>query len=149
MTAQSGGGHTTVPQQAAAAWPWVACLAAACTQGQGTPCPWLAASPGLARSTAPLPLAQPWCACCAWLAGECWAQALRLRPVLLPGCCGGPAGGHYRAPHQAPHWLATLLAPGWAHQAGFHLPCWGPPACGSCGTECVQLHLTGLLAIHC
>ncbi|GFH12534.1 tiny macrocysts protein C [Haematococcus lacustris] len=39
---------------AAAAGPWVACLAAACSPGQGTPCPWLAASPALASSTAPV-----------------------------------------------------------------------------------------------
>ncbi|GFH12592.1 hypothetical protein HaLaN_08305 [Haematococcus lacustris] len=131
MTAQQRGAHTTVPQQAAAAGPWMPCLAAACSPGQGTPCPWLAASPALATSTAPaaatcsphgaacsalhcspcpatcltavlawlwqpcprpclcpqwagcaqLP-AQPWCACCAWLAREprtgwsrCWLQA--------------------------------------------------------------------------
>ncbi|GFH06671.1 hypothetical protein HaLaN_01340 [Haematococcus lacustris] len=30
---------------------------------------------------------------------------------------------------QAPHWLVTLLAPGWAHQAVFHLPYWGLPVC--------------------
>ncbi|GFH12843.1 hypothetical protein HaLaN_08605 [Haematococcus lacustris] len=53
MTAQPGG-HTTVPQQAAAPGPLVACLAAACTPGLGTPCPWLAASPALASSTAPV-----------------------------------------------------------------------------------------------
>ncbi|GFH22642.1 hypothetical protein HaLaN_20137 [Haematococcus lacustris] len=48
------GAHTTVPQQAAAAAePGVACLAAACSPGQGTPCPWLAASLALASSTAP------------------------------------------------------------------------------------------------
>ncbi|KAJ9512364.1 hypothetical protein QJQ45_012852 [Haematococcus lacustris] len=29
----------------------------------------------------------------------------------------GLAGGHCRAPHQAPHSLVTLLAPGWAQQA--------------------------------
>ncbi|GFH07796.1 hypothetical protein HaLaN_02652 [Haematococcus lacustris] len=120
--------------RAAAAGPWVACVAAACSLGLGTPCPWLAALPALASSTAPagatcspqcaaysvqhcspcpatclavvpawlwqhwscpcsaqLP-AQPWCACCAWLAGECWAQALRLLAVRLPGCCVGPVG---------------------------------------------------------
>ncbi|GFH18352.1 ATPase_AAA_core domain-containing protein, partial [Haematococcus lacustris] len=38
--------------------------------------------------------AQPWCACCAWLAGECWAQALRLLAVWLPGCCVGPVGAY-------------------------------------------------------
>ncbi|GFH14656.1 hypothetical protein HaLaN_10754 [Haematococcus lacustris] len=140
MTAREGG-HTTVPQQAAAApGPWVACLAYACSLGQGTLCPWLVELPGLASSTAPvgatcspqcaacsalhcspcpatclavvlalpwqpcpcpwwagwaqLP-AQPWCACCAccaWLEGECWALALRLLPVWLPGCCVGPVG---------------------------------------------------------
>ncbi|GFH28323.1 hypothetical protein HaLaN_26797, partial [Haematococcus lacustris] len=36
------GAHTTVPQQTADAGPWVACLAPACSPGQGTPCPWLA-----------------------------------------------------------------------------------------------------------
>ncbi|GFH09704.1 hypothetical protein HaLaN_04895 [Haematococcus lacustris] len=103
MTAQQRGAHTTVPQQAAAAaGPWEAYLAAACSPGQGTPCPWLAALPGLADSTAPagatcspqcaqLP-AQPWCACCAWLAGGYWALALRLLPVWPPGCCVGPVG---------------------------------------------------------
>ncbi|KAL6751151.1 hypothetical protein V8C86DRAFT_2784783 [Haematococcus lacustris] len=39
-----------------------------------------------------LPLAQPWCACCAWLAGVCWALARRLLPVWLPGRCVGPVG---------------------------------------------------------
>ncbi|GFH17411.1 hypothetical protein HaLaN_14044 [Haematococcus lacustris] len=116
-----GGAHTTVPQEAAAAGPWVACLAAACSPGLGTPYPWLAASLALATSTAPADAtcspqcaacsmlhcspcpatclaelaAQPWCACCAccgWLAGECWALALRLLPVWLPGCCVGPVG---------------------------------------------------------
>ncbi|GFH18358.1 hypothetical protein HaLaN_15152, partial [Haematococcus lacustris] len=43
---------TTVPQQAATAGPWVACLAAACSPAQGTP--WLAASAALATSTAPV-----------------------------------------------------------------------------------------------
>ncbi|GFH26977.1 hypothetical protein HaLaN_25222 [Haematococcus lacustris] len=36
--------------------------------------------------------AQLWCACCDWLAGECWAQALRLLVVWLPGCCVRPVG---------------------------------------------------------
>ncbi|GFH19687.1 hypothetical protein HaLaN_16672 [Haematococcus lacustris] len=129
---RANGGHTTVPQQATAAdaavGPWVVGLAAACTPGQGTPCPWLADLSALATSTAPvgatcshqcaacaalhcslgpatslavvpawlwqpcscpcpclcpkwaqLPLAQPWCACCAWLAGDCMECA----PVLF------------------------------------------------------------------
>ncbi|GFH24822.1 hypothetical protein HaLaN_22684 [Haematococcus lacustris] len=141
MTAQQRGAHTTVPQQAAAAGSWVACLAAACTQGQGTPCPWLAALPALASSTAPvvatcspqcaacsalhcspcpatclaLPLAQPWCACCAWLAGECWALALRLLPVWLPGCCVeavgacvGPLPGTTSCPEPAGHAAGSI-----------------------------------------
>ncbi|KAJ9512624.1 hypothetical protein QJQ45_018872, partial [Haematococcus lacustris] len=45
------------------------------------PCPWWAQLP-----------AQPWCACCPWLAGVCWALALRLQAVWLPGYCVGPVG---------------------------------------------------------
>ncbi|GFH21818.1 hypothetical protein HaLaN_19188 [Haematococcus lacustris] len=56
MTAQQGGAHTTVPQlaTAAVAGPSRACLAPACSPGQGTPCPWLAASPALTTETAPV-----------------------------------------------------------------------------------------------
>ncbi|GFH23027.1 hypothetical protein HaLaN_20575 [Haematococcus lacustris] len=68
--ANGGGGHmlnkgephTTVPQWA---WPWLACLAAACSPGLGTSCPWLAAHPGLASSTAPVrATGSPQCAAC-------------------------------------------------------------------------------------
>ncbi|GFH14854.1 hypothetical protein HaLaN_10980 [Haematococcus lacustris] len=60
------GAHITVPQRAAAAppGPWEACLAPACSPGQGTPCPWLAELPG-------------------WPPGRC-----RLS-LLLPGAGGG------------------------------------------------------------
>ncbi|KAJ9531789.1 hypothetical protein QJQ45_021938 [Haematococcus lacustris] len=48
--------------------------------------------------------------------GSALALALRLLAVWLPGCMGlrqdaGLRGGHNWAPHQAPHWLVTLLAP--------------------------------------
>ncbi|GFH05848.1 hypothetical protein HaLaN_00379, partial [Haematococcus lacustris] len=108
---KGGRAHTTVPQQAAiaaAAGPWVACLAPACSPGQGTHGPWLAelsalATTQLKRPPPALPNAlyiercitlpaQPQCACCAWLAGKCWAQALRLQAVWLPGCCLGAVG---------------------------------------------------------
>ncbi|GFH19915.1 hypothetical protein HaLaN_16947 [Haematococcus lacustris] len=59
---------------------------------------WLVSQPLVAQAWpcpcscwAQLP-AQPWCACCAWLAGECWPLALRLLAVRLPGCCVGPVG---------------------------------------------------------
>ncbi|GFH21256.1 hypothetical protein HaLaN_18519 [Haematococcus lacustris] len=33
-----------------------------------------------------LPPAQPWCACCAWLAGECWTKAVAFSSNLgFPG----------------------------------------------------------------
>ncbi|KAJ9530901.1 hypothetical protein QJQ45_028802 [Haematococcus lacustris] len=48
---------------------------------------------------------------------------------LLHGALWGLAEGHCRAPHQAPHRLITLLPPGWAQHAVFHLTCWGLPAC--------------------
>ncbi|GFH31080.1 hypothetical protein HaLaN_30048, partial [Haematococcus lacustris] len=39
---------TAQERAATAPGPWVACLAPACSPGQGTPCPWLAELPGLA-----------------------------------------------------------------------------------------------------
>ncbi|GFH18648.1 hypothetical protein HaLaN_15488 [Haematococcus lacustris] len=183
-----GGQHITVPQQAAAAGPWVACLAAACTPGQGTPCPWPAELPALASSTAPVgatcspqcaacsalhcspcpatclaavlalpwqpcpwpclcPLwaqlpAQPQCACCAWLAGECWAQAQRLLPVWLPGCCvglvgacGGLLSGTTSCPALADHAAGSRLgAAGGGAPAllgASSLLAWSPCACSA------------------
>ncbi|KAL6759439.1 hypothetical protein V8C86DRAFT_2575184, partial [Haematococcus lacustris] len=50
----------------------------------------------------PLPLVGSAAACCAWLAGECWAQAPRLQAVWLPGCCmGRPRTGWSRCWLQA------------------------------------------------
>ncbi|GFH21080.1 hypothetical protein HaLaN_18315 [Haematococcus lacustris] len=88
ITAQERVAHTTVPQQvAAAAGPWLACLAAACSPGQGAPCTWLAELPGLATSTAPgattghhIMLRTGW--------SRCWLQAERSR---RRSTC--PAGG--------------------------------------------------------
>ncbi|KAL6762373.1 nucleotide cyclase [Haematococcus lacustris] len=69
---------------------------------------------------------------------NCFSRSLILRIAFLgpvrsvtetvSGCLAAPceqatitfmnvdAGGDYWAPHRAPHWLATLLAPGWAQQ---------------------------------
>ncbi|GFH11598.1 hypothetical protein HaLaN_07123, partial [Haematococcus lacustris] len=105
MHGHNGWAHTTVPQQAAAAGPWVACLAAACTPSQGTPCPWLAELPGLARSTAPAAATcSPQCAACsmlhcspcpatclaavlAWLWQPCPWPCLCPWWAQLPACC--------------------------------------------------------------
>ncbi|GFH06676.1 hypothetical protein HaLaN_01345, partial [Haematococcus lacustris] len=70
-------------------------------------CPWWA-------GWACLP-AEPWCACCAWLASECWAQALRLLAVWLPGYmgavagCRGPPSGTTSGPALAGHVAGSRL----------------------------------------
>ncbi|KAJ9512682.1 hypothetical protein QJQ45_018796, partial [Haematococcus lacustris] len=52
-------------------------------------CPWWAGQAQLPAQLLAQLLAQPRYA---WLEGECWALALRLLPVWLPGCCMGPVG---------------------------------------------------------
>ncbi|GFH10555.1 hypothetical protein HaLaN_05886 [Haematococcus lacustris] len=102
---------------AAAAGLWVDCLAPACTHAQ-------------------LP-AQPWCACCAGLGGKCWALALRLLAVWLPGCCVGPVGacvvpppGTTSCPALAGHAVGSRLgALGGGEPALLGASSWPPGRC--------------------
>ncbi|GFH10391.1 hypothetical protein HaLaN_05697 [Haematococcus lacustris] len=148
------GAHTTVPQQAAAAGPWVGGLAAPCSPGQGTPCPWLAELPAVATNTAPVgATCPPQCAACSALhcspcpatcqaAVLAWPEQLGLEPCLCPWWAGWA-----QLPAQpwcaCCSWLAGELG-----AAGVVPPAW-LPVCTPSGLLMVQLLLTGLLASHC
>ncbi|GFH07510.1 hypothetical protein HaLaN_02322 [Haematococcus lacustris] len=130
------GAHTTVPQQAAAARPWVACLSAACSPGLGTPCPWLAASPALASSTAPMgATCSPQCAACSALhCSPCPATCLAVVSCLCPWWAGW-------AQLPASLWCACcaqLDGECWDQALSLRLlPVWLPGCCvgpvGACG----------------
>ncbi|GFH29365.1 hypothetical protein HaLaN_28011 [Haematococcus lacustris] len=129
----NNGGHTTVPQQAVAAGPWVACLATACSPGRGTPCPWLAELSALATSTAPADaICSPQCAASlplplplplvGWVGSAACPALVSLagRGVLGPGseaagcglwgACGGPLPGTTSGPALAGHAAGSRLS---------------------------------------
>ncbi|GFH17192.1 hypothetical protein HaLaN_13769 [Haematococcus lacustris] len=92
-----GGAHTTVPQQAAAAaGPWVACLAGACSPGQAAG----SASVRLLRLAG------------GGVLGPGSEAAASEADWLLPGACGGLRGvttGHHIRPALAGHAAGSML----------------------------------------
>ncbi|GFH08489.1 hypothetical protein HaLaN_03461, partial [Haematococcus lacustris] len=100
------GTDTTVPQQTAAAvycWAWLAYLTPACSPAQGTPCPWLAASPGpaqLQRAQSALPLRCMFSA--ALQSRSCRALPLSLADWVGSAACSALFAGTHQCQHARP-----------------------------------------------